>query len=161
MFLGYWRIDAYRRFVEEASPPAQLCPVVWQAPSMGALGLLKHLTGRWPASASPRHGGIARNRIRRQRINGCSLQTLLAGQRQVLWRAVQTRWGPVVKALQGSRWRWTWREMPSGKDPRAAGGPGGRVWGPLRRALFVYAFCMQKWFNLTPFDEVIKKGASA
>ena len=49
-----WRIDNYSKFIEENAPPTQLCPTVWTASALGAMEILKVLSGKWQPVAAPR-----------------------------------------------------------------------------------------------------------
>jgi len=100
-----WRIDYYRGFIENDLPPTQLCPSVWLCSSLAALEAVKHLTGRWKPIFAPRYWMMTKNRIRIQRINGLSMQTLLVWQRKLLWHVFQTRLGPGLEFFQNLWWR--------------------------------------------------------
>ncbi len=106
-----WRIDYYRGFIEDDLPPAQLCPSVWLCSSLAAVEVIKHLTGRWKPVVAPRYWMMTKNRIRIQRINGLSVQTLLVVQRKLLWHVFQTRLGPGLEFLQNLWWRLFYRWM--------------------------------------------------
>ena len=106
-----WRIDYYRGFIEDDLPPTQLCPSVWICSSLGAMEVVKHLTGRWKPVVAPRYWVMTKNRIRIQRINGLSLQTLLVWQRKLLWHVFQTPLGPGLEFLQNLWWRFFCRWM--------------------------------------------------
>jgi len=108
-----WRIDHYRSFIEDGSPPAQICPTVWICSALGAFEILKCLTGKWKPIASPRYWNITRGRIRVNRINGPNLQTLLVWQRKIMWRLFQTRCGPFLETLQSIWWTiyYTWMKQ--------------------------------------------------
>jgi len=99
-----WQIDYYRRFVFEGAPPTQLCPVVWICSSIGAMEIVKTITGKWKPVASPRYYSITHNRIKIQRINGPSLTTLLVWQRKLMYRLFQTPLGPVLELGQKVWW---------------------------------------------------------
>ena len=99
-----WRIDHYRRFIEESAPPAQICPTVWTASALGAMETLKVLSGKWEPVASPRYWHIAAKTIRIQRVNGPCLHTLLVWQRRLMWRIFQTPLGPALEWMQGLWW---------------------------------------------------------
>jgi molybdopterin/thiamine biosynthesis adenylyltransferase len=111
-----WRIDYYRRFIEDDLPPTQLCPSVWLCSSLGALEVVKHLTGRWKPVVAPRYWIMTNNRIRVHRINGLSVQTLLVWQRKLLWHVFQTRLGPGLEFLQNLWWRLFYRWMKYRQD---------------------------------------------
>lgn len=101
-----WRIEYYRDFIERDRPPTQLCPVVWLCSSLGALEVLKVLSGKWAPVATPRYWSIRRESIRIQRINGLSLQTLLVWQRRIMWQVFQTPLGCVLTFFQWVWWPW-------------------------------------------------------
>lgn len=117
--LADWRIDYYRDFIEEGLPPTQICPAVWLCSALGALEILKVLSGKWRPVASPRYWSIRQGSIRIQRINGPSLQTLLVWQRRIMWRIFQTPLAPVQEIVQRIwwplfRWLYGWREARRG-----------------------------------------------
>jgi hypothetical protein len=100
-----WRIDYFRGFVEEGLQPTQICPAIWLCSSIGALEILKFLSGKWKPVASPRYWYITREKIQINRINGPSMQTLLVWQRRFMWWVYQTRFGPFQEKLQAVWWR--------------------------------------------------------
>lgn len=114
-----WRIDYYRGFLEEGLPPTQICPVVWLSSCLGALEALKFLSGKWKPIASPRYWNITRKKIRINRINGFSLQTLLVWQRRFMWWTFQTRFGPFQERLQKAWWRLYYSWMKSREEGRS------------------------------------------
>lgn len=99
-----WRIDYYRNFVFEGAPPTQLCPVVWTCSSIGAMEIIKTITGKWKAVCSPRYYSITHKRIKIQRTNGISLTTLLVWQRKLMYRMFQTPLGPALELGQKVWW---------------------------------------------------------
>jgi molybdopterin/thiamine biosynthesis adenylyltransferase len=106
-----WRIDYYRRFIEEEAPPAQICPTVWTASALGAMETLKVLSGKWKPVASPRYWHITPKAICIQSINGPCLHTLLVWQRRLMWRIFQTPLGPALEWMQGLWWAFFQRLM--------------------------------------------------
>jgi len=104
--LADWRIEYYREFIEHDQPPTQLCPVVWLCSSLGAMEALKVLSGKWRPVAAPRYWCINRDRIRIQRINGPSVQTLLVWQRRIMYRIFQTPLGVIQSLFQWLWWPW-------------------------------------------------------
>jgi hypothetical protein len=100
-----WRIDYYRRFIEEGLPLTQICPVVWLSSSIGALEALKFFSGKWKPVASPRYWNITRGKIRINRITGPSWQTFLVLQRRLIWWVFQTRFGSLQERIQAIWWR--------------------------------------------------------
>jgi len=99
-----WRIDHYRKFIEENAPPAQICPTVWSASALGAMETLKVISGKWQPVASPRYWQITAGTIRMQRVNGPCLHTLLVWQRRLMWRIFQSPFGPALEWMQGIWW---------------------------------------------------------
>jgi molybdopterin/thiamine biosynthesis adenylyltransferase len=99
-----WQIDYYRRFVFEGAPPTQLCPIVWTCSSIGAMEIVKTITGKWKAVTSPRYYSITHKRIKVQRINGISLTTLLIWQRKLMYKIFQTKFGPFLELGQKAWW---------------------------------------------------------
>jgi len=124
-----WRIDHYRRFIEEGAPPAQICPTVWTASALGAFETLKVLSGKWQPVASPRYWHITAGKIRIQRVNGPCLHTLLVWQRRLMWRIFQTPLAGPLKRMQDIWWilfqRWA-AFRGKRRERRAAEGGTGR-----------------------------------
>jgi tRNA A37 threonylcarbamoyladenosine dehydratase len=100
-----WRPDYYRRFLEEGWRPTQICPVVWISSCLGALEILKWLSGKWALVAAPRYWYINSGRIQVNRMNWPSLQTLLVWQRLLMWKLFQTRFGPGLGWMQKVWWK--------------------------------------------------------
>ena len=113
-----WRIDHYRKFIEESAPPAQICPTVWTASALGAMETLKVLSGKWKPVASPRYWHITAKTIRMQRVNGPCLHTLLVWQRRLMWRIFQTPFGPALEWMQGLWWALFQRWIRSREEKR-------------------------------------------
>jgi tRNA A37 threonylcarbamoyladenosine dehydratase len=107
--IGNWLIDYYKGFVEGKLPPTQICPIVWLCSSIGALEVIKHLSGKWTPVTSPRYWYITKDKIRVNRINRLSLQTLLVWQRRLLWKLFQTPAAPLIEAGQAIWWRLFYR----------------------------------------------------
>ncbi len=108
-----WRIDYYRRFIDGDAPPAQICPTVWTASALGALEVLKLLSGKWKPVVSPHYWEITSARARIRRRNGPSLHTLLVWQRRIMWRTFQTPLGPALEHMQAVWWKLFQRFMKS------------------------------------------------
>ncbi len=100
-----WRPDYYRRFLEDGWRPTQICPIVWIASSLGALEVLKWLSGKWPSVAAPRYWYITSRHIQINRMNGPSLQTLLVWQRLMMWKLFQTWFSPGLGWMQKIWWK--------------------------------------------------------
>lgn len=121
--MGDWRIDYYRKYIEEGYRLAQICPTVWLASSLGAWEAVKFLSGKWKPVASPRYWHITRKRIRIQRIHGPSIHTLLVWQRRLMWRVFHSPLAPIQEAVQALWWKlfcpWMkWRQGRGDKDPQ-------------------------------------------
>ncbi len=102
--LGDWRIDYYRDFIEKGIPPTQICPTVWLSSALGAFEIVKYITRKWEPVVSPRYWSVTRKRIGINRINGCSLQTLLVWQRKIMWKLFHTPAAPYLEKLQIIWW---------------------------------------------------------
>ncbi len=82
---GEFRREYYRDFVAAGALPAQICPAVWLASSLGAFEVLKTLTGRWKPVCLPRYWEIRPGRITINRLWGLNgmtwrrLRNLLCG----------------------------------------------------------------------------------
>ncbi len=61
---GHWQIDYFSRYVEGEVAPAQLCPMVWSSSSIGAMEVVKELTGRWQSTVFPRYWDIQAEKIK-------------------------------------------------------------------------------------------------
>ncbi len=114
-----WRIDYYRGFIERRLSPTQICPTVWLSSSLGALEALKFFSGKWRPVASPRYWNITREKIRINRVNVPSLQTLLVWQRRFMWWVFQTRFGPLQERLQELWWRLYYQWVKRREEPRS------------------------------------------
>ena len=114
-----WRIDYYRRYIEEGLPPTQICPLVWLSSSLGALEALKFFSGKWLPVASPRYWNITREKIRINRINRPSLQTFLVWQRRFMWWVFHTPFGPFQERLQAAWWRLYYPWMKRREEQRS------------------------------------------
>jgi hypothetical protein len=120
-----WRIDYYRGFMEEGLPLAQICPVVWLASSLGALEAMKFFSGKWKPVASPRYWSVTREKIRINRINGPSLQTLLVWQRRFMWWVFRSPFSPLQERLQAAWWRlyYPWVKRREQRRPQHSARP--------------------------------------
>lgn len=101
-FLADWRIDYYRRFLDDDLPPTQLCPVVWICSSIGAFEVIKLVSGRWKCVCAPRFWHITQGKIKVMSINGISIHTLLLWQRRLHWMLFQTPLKRLLERIQNS-----------------------------------------------------------
>jgi molybdopterin/thiamine biosynthesis adenylyltransferase len=101
-FLAGWRIDYYRRFLDDDLPPTQLCPVVWLCSSIGAFEVIKLVSRRWKPVAAPRFWFITQNKIKVLNINGVSMHTFLLWQRRLHWMLFQTPLKGLLERIQNS-----------------------------------------------------------
>lgn len=85
--------------------PTQICPIVWFSSSLGALEILKWLSGKWPPIAAPRYWYVTSGQIKINRLNWPSLQTLLVWQRLAMWKLFQTWFGPGLEWMQKVWWK--------------------------------------------------------
>jgi molybdopterin/thiamine biosynthesis adenylyltransferase len=104
-FLAGWRIDYYRRFLDDDAPPTQICPAVWTCSSLGAWEVLKLVSGRWKPVAAPRLWQITQGRIKVINIKGISIHTLLLWQRRFHWILFQTPLKGLLEKLQNLFWK--------------------------------------------------------
>jgi molybdopterin/thiamine biosynthesis adenylyltransferase len=101
-FLAGWRIDYYRRFLDDDLPPTQLCPVVWLCSSIGAFEVIKLVSRKWKPVAAPRFWFITQNKIKVLNINGVSMHTFLLWQRRLHWMLFQTPLKGLLERIQNS-----------------------------------------------------------
>jgi len=104
--IGGWRIDYYKEFLENKAPLAQICPHIWMVSSLGALEVLKFLTGKGKPVVSPRYWSITEKGIRLCRINGFSAQTVHKWICKFMWWSFNTPIGPFVEKLQKKWWHY-------------------------------------------------------
>jgi molybdopterin/thiamine biosynthesis adenylyltransferase len=106
-WLGGWRKEYYREFIEEEAPMAQICPVVWLGSSLGALEAVKLLSGREKPVTAPWFWSITRDGVEKQRLGRLNLQSLMLLHRKIAWRIFHGPLGGVQSALQKIWWeRW-------------------------------------------------------
>jgi hypothetical protein len=105
--LGGWRRDYFVDHVEGRVPIAQICPAVWLASSLGALEVVKLLSGHsWPTFA-PRYwllssrGGVKRTHM--YWPNPYSIQALY---RRLAWPWLRGPLGGLVRWVHGVWWSW-------------------------------------------------------
>jgi molybdopterin/thiamine biosynthesis adenylyltransferase len=110
-FLASWRIDYYRRFLDDDLPPTQLCPVVWLCSSIGAFEVIKLVSRRWKPVAAPRFWFITQNKIKVLNINGLSMHTFLLWQRRLHWMLFQTPLKGLLEKIQNLSWKYYYRLM--------------------------------------------------
>jgi len=123
--IAKWRMDYYRRFLEEGWRPTQICPIVWISSSLGALEILKWLSGKWPPVAAPRYWQVTSSQIKVHRMSWPSLQTLLVWQRLVMWKLFQTWFGPALEWMQGIWWNLYYRWVMAREKRRRLRFPAG------------------------------------
>ena len=99
-FLAGWRIDYYRRFLDDDLPPTQLCPLVWLCSSIGAFEVVKLVSRKWKPIAAPRFWCITQNKIKVLNINGISVHTFLLWQRRLHWMLFQTPLKGILERIQ-------------------------------------------------------------
>lgn len=103
-WLGGWRRDYYREFIDEDAPVTQICPSVWLASSLGALEAVKLLSGKEKPVTAPWYWSITRRGIRKQHLRGLNVQTLMHLHRKVAWRIFRSPLGGLQAALQKLWW---------------------------------------------------------
>jgi len=110
-FLAGWRIDYYRRFLDEDLPPTQLCPVVWLSSSIGALEVVKLVSRKWKPVDAPRFWFITQSKIKVLNINGISMHTFLLWQRRLHWMLFQTPLKGLLEKIQDFFWKYYYKGM--------------------------------------------------
>ena len=105
--LGGWRRNYFVDHVRGEVPIAQLCPSVWLASSLGALEVVKQLTGHSRPTVAPRYwlmssrGGVSRAHM--YRPDRYSLQVWY---RRIAWPILNSPLGGLVRWMHGVWWRW-------------------------------------------------------
>jgi tRNA threonylcarbamoyladenosine dehydratase len=102
--LGGWRESYFVDHVDGREPVAQIAPAVWTASSLGALEVVKYLTGSARAAVSPRFWLLTRRGIFLRHMGRPSVTTLMAAYRRFAWRALQGRFGGVLRGLHRRWW---------------------------------------------------------
>jgi len=103
--MGGWRDDYFVGRVEADAAMAQLCPVVWTASSLGALEVVKHLTGSARPVTTPRYWLLTRRGgVRLRHMAWPTLYNLLALYRRLAYRVLQGPLGPALDRVH--RWWW-------------------------------------------------------
>ena len=108
---GDWQIDYYKSFVFDDSPPTQICATVWISSSIGALEVLKVLSGKWKPVSSPRYWEITAGKIKINKINSLSLQSLYTWQRKILWPLFQTSFSKILNIFVYKLWNYIYKIM--------------------------------------------------
>ncbi|MBF0101608.1 MAG: ThiF family adenylyltransferase [Desulfobacterales bacterium] len=106
---GHWNIDHFHSFVFENAPIAQICPTVWICSSIGALEVLKTLTGKMKPVVSPNYWEITSKKIRVARIGDFSLHTGQLLMKRLMWPLLQTRVGPLLETYIRTVWNCFYR----------------------------------------------------
>lgn len=105
--LGGWHRDHFVDHVAGRVPIAQLCPSVWLASSLGALEVVKHLTGHSRATFAPRywlmsaHGGVSR-----AHMYAPGVYSMQVGYRRLVWPILNSPLGGVVRWFHCKWWGW-------------------------------------------------------
>jgi tRNA threonylcarbamoyladenosine dehydratase len=105
--LGGWHRDYFVDHVADKVPIAQLCSSVWLASSLGALEVVKQLSGHTRATFAPRYwlmtdrGGVGRAHM--YLPNSYSVQVWY---RRLAWPVLNSPLGGVVRWVHRLWWRW-------------------------------------------------------
>jgi len=102
---GSWRIDYYESFINENAPPTQICPTVWLSSTIGAMEVIKVISGKWAPVASPKYWEITSNNIKIRRINGLSMHSFFTWKRKILWPLFQTKLSKPLNKMLKIYWR--------------------------------------------------------
>ncbi len=81
-----WQPDYFRRFSQGTAPPAQICPQVWLASTLGAKEVAGYITGRWEANVSPYYWEITDRHMRKCRVGRPDLHRLKVQIMKWTWR---------------------------------------------------------------------------
>jgi hypothetical protein len=104
--MGGWRPEYFVDRVEGDAPMAQLCPVVWTASSLGALELVKQITGTARPVATPRYWLLSRQGgVRQRHMAWPTAYNLLARWRRIAWRLLRGPLGPTFRRLLARGWQ--------------------------------------------------------
>jgi len=112
--MGGWRDDYFVARVEGDAPMAQLCPAVWTASSLGALEVVKHLSGSARPVTAPRYWLLTRRGgVRLRHMAWPTLYNLLALYRRIAYRVLRSPLGPALDRIHRAWWGW-FRRRASG-----------------------------------------------
>jgi hypothetical protein len=65
---GGWQPDYFNAYVEGQAPVTQICPFVWLSASLGALVVVKHLSGKMEATTLPNYWKLTASGINLETI---------------------------------------------------------------------------------------------
>jgi len=102
---GDWRADYFKAFLENDEPPTQICPTVWISSTIGAMEVLKVLSGRWKPVALPKYWEITSRYIKIRRLNGLSLHSFYTWQKKLILPLLQTRLSEPLQKILKQYWR--------------------------------------------------------
>ncbi len=104
--MGGWRPEYFVDRVEGDVPMAQLCPAVWAASSLGALEVLKQLSGSARPVTTPRYWLLSRRGgVRLRHMAWPTAYNLLARWRPIAWWLLQGPLGRPLGAILRRGWR--------------------------------------------------------
>lgn len=105
--LGGWHRDYFVDHVADQVPIAQLCPSVWLASSLGALEVVKHLTGHSRATFAPRYWLMSdRGGVSRANMYLPGSYSVQVWYRRLVWPLLNSPLGSVVGWVHRAWWRW-------------------------------------------------------
>ena len=105
--LGGWHRETFVEHVAGEVPIAQLCPLVWLASSLGALEVVKQLSGHSRPTFAPRYwlmssrGGVARAHMYLP-----NLYSIQVWYRRLIWPFLQGPLGGIVGWIHRVWWGW-------------------------------------------------------
>ena len=103
--MGGWDPAYFVERVEGDAPMAQLCPSVWTASSLGALEVVKHLSGAARPVNTPRYWLLSRDGgVRLRHMAWPTAYNLLARWRRIAWWLLRGPLGPSLWSLL--EWGW-------------------------------------------------------
>ncbi len=105
--LGGWHRDYFVDHVQGEAPIAQICPSVWLASSLGALEVVKQLSGHSRPTVAPRYWLMtSRGGVRRAHMYWPDLYSIQVAYRRIAWPLLQGPLGGLVRRVHDLWWRW-------------------------------------------------------
>lgn len=103
--MGGWDPAYFVDRVEGDAPMAQLCPAVWTASSLGAMEVVKLLSGAARPVSAPRYWLLSRRGgVRLRHMAWPTAYNLLARWRRIAWWLLQGPLGPTLRGLLDRGW---------------------------------------------------------
>ncbi len=105
--LGGWRRDYFVDHVEGRVPISQVCPAVWLASSLGALEVVKLLSGHSRPTFAPRYWLLSsRGGVKRTHMYMPGLYNAQVWYRRAAWPLLNSPLGGLVRWIHRLWWGW-------------------------------------------------------